>query len=61
MLVELETLFETGFGVLLDQVILFLLRQQKAPEQLWKPRLSGLDRIRIGFWFPTYLDTVERS
>jgi len=49
MLVELETLFETGLGVLLDQVILFLLRQQKAPGQLCKSRLSNLDRIRISF------------
>lgn len=41
MLVELETLFETGLDVLIDQVILFLLRQQRAPEQLWKLQLTA--------------------
>lgn len=49
MLVELETLFETGLGVLLYQVILFLLRQQKAPEQLWKSRLSNVEGMGISF------------
>ena len=61
MLIELETRFETGLGVLINQVILFLLRQQKAPGQLREPRLSNLDRIRTGFWFLTYFDTIERG
>jgi len=34
MLVELEALFETGLGELINQIILFRLRQQKAPGQL---------------------------
>lgn len=36
MLVELETIFETGLGVSIDQVILFILRHQWAPMQLQK-------------------------
>lgn len=41
MLVELEAFFETGPGVLLNQVILFLLCHQGAPGQLWKCTIEG--------------------
>jgi hypothetical protein len=41
MLVELEAVSETGLGVLLNQVILFLLRGQGTPGQLWKCTVEG--------------------
>ena len=48
VLVELETVFETGLGELVDQVILFFLRQQKAPRQLRKPQLRAWTGGGIG-------------
>jgi len=40
MLVELETILETGLGESINNVVLFRLGQQRAPLQLWKSQLS---------------------
>lgn len=40
MLIELEAHSEARRGVLVNQIILFFLRQQRAPGQLWTSKLS---------------------
>lgn len=61
MLVELEARFEARPGVLVNQVILFLLRQQRAPEQLWTPKLSIWTGQGSILWFSTCLGAVKRG